>query len=70
MPCTAVEMSSSDTPIWFWVFSPVGRSYRVVKVKRSFPGSNRALHGQAMVGVQTVPLGQKAGPTQRPKGQR
>lgn len=25
MPCSAVDKSSSDTPIWLYVFSPAGR---------------------------------------------
>lgn len=70
MPCTAVEMSSSVIPIWFWVFSPVGRKDSEIKVRRSPPGANGAFHGQANTGVQSVRLGQKSGPTQWPEDQR
>lgn len=70
MPCTAVEISSSDTPIWFPVFSPVGRGHSGLKVRRSFPGAHRASHGQADAGVWRVRKSQKLGLRQRPEDQR
>lgn len=46
MPCTAVEMSSSDTPIRFRVFSPVGgKSHTRIKMERLLLGNKSKLWG-------------------------
>lgn len=64
MPCAAVEMSSSDTPIWFWVFSPVGRSDSGSRSGDHVQGPVERFMGRLMqAAVQRVRSGQKSGPT-------